>query len=230
MIERMSLPSTISARPDWSRSSTETARSSTLGTGGWCIARIVPCGASMESSSASQSSCSGATSPWWCPGTVVSRVMTRSPLTSSTRSTGRIPRAVVEQSAAERGPVVVVAHHPDDVGAEAFGDGVDDAADAIVRIGFAPVGEISREDDRLGSATRRLELVEELSQMSLARDPVVQHSSAGEDVRVADVEEEVVRPRILGRTAGHGCPLARRRRTTVGVGLTLADHVLLNGA
>ena len=63
MIERMSLPATTSASSAWSRSSTDTARSSTLGTGGWCMARIVPSGAGIDSSSASQSSWSPVSSP-----------------------------------------------------------------------------------------------------------------------------------------------------------------------
>ncbi len=204
MIERMSLPSTTSARPDWSRSSTETARSSTLGTGGWCIARIVPCGAGMESSSASQSSCAGATSPWWCPGTVESSVMTRRPLTSSTRSTGRYPPSgSPSRPRRNAGAVVVVAHDPDDLRAEAVGHGVDDAADAVVRVGLAPVGEVAGEHDRLGPATGCLELVEQRAQVLLARDAVVELAAAGEQVRVADVEEEVIRPGILGRSNGH---------------------------
>ena len=42
---------------------------------------MVPSGAGVASSAASQSSCSGLNSPWWKPGTEVSKVMTRSPLT-----------------------------------------------------------------------------------------------------------------------------------------------------
>ena len=65
----------------------------------------------------------------------------------------RTAAAFVEQPAAERRPVVVVAHDPDHLRAEAFGDRIDDAADAVVGVGFALVGEVAREDDRLGSAT-----------------------------------------------------------------------------
>ena len=42
-----------------------TARSSTHGTGGWCMARMVPSGAGVASSAASQSSCDSDSSPWW---------------------------------------------------------------------------------------------------------------------------------------------------------------------
>ena len=35
------------------------------GIGGWCIARIVPCGAGVASTDASQSYCASSMAPWW---------------------------------------------------------------------------------------------------------------------------------------------------------------------
>ena len=68
------------------------------------------------------------------------------------------------------------------------------------------------------------------AQVPLTRDPVVQHASAREEVRVADVEDEVVRPGILGRTAAHG----RSPRSSATHGGGRQDHAsrprALNGA
>ena len=63
MIARTSVPRSTRARRAWSRSSTVAASGSTLGTGGWCIARIVPSGAGVASTSASHASCSSRSSP-----------------------------------------------------------------------------------------------------------------------------------------------------------------------
>ena len=83
-------------------------------------------------------------------------------------------------------------------------------ADAVVGVGLALVGEVAGEDDRLGPAAGCLELVEELAQVLVARDPVVQLAAAREEVRVADVEQEVIRPRIFGRPGVHGDSVSSR--------------------
>lgn len=65
-IVRTSVPRTTSASRCWSASSiTSAAGSIGVGTGGWCIARIVPDGAGVASTSASHRSCSSLSSPWW---------------------------------------------------------------------------------------------------------------------------------------------------------------------
>ena len=74
---------------------------------------------------------------------------------------GRSRRRIAEQGATEGAAFVVVAHDPDDLRTEPAGRGVDDAADAVVRVGFAAVGEIAGEHDRLGAGARGLELGEE---------------------------------------------------------------------
>src|SRR4051794_32503078 len=58
------------------------------GIGGGCSAPMVACSAGVASTWASQVSCSSLTSPWCHPGTLVSRLTTRSPATSYTRSCG----------------------------------------------------------------------------------------------------------------------------------------------
>jgi hypothetical protein len=72
-----------------------------------------------------------------------------------------------------------------------------------MRLGLALVGEVAGEDDRLGPAAGCLELVEQRPQVALARDAIVEEAATGEHVRVTDVEEEVLRPGVLGRAAGH---------------------------
>ena len=63
---------------------------------------------------------------------------------------------------AERGAVVVVAHHPDDLRAEALGHRLDDARAARVGVGLAVVGEVAGEDQRIGSSLGSLEPLKQL--------------------------------------------------------------------
>ena len=170
----------------------------------------MPCGAGIASSSASQSSWSGATSPWWWPGH--GRVERDDP--QAVDVVDAIDRAVAaervaEQAAPERRAVVVVAHDPDDLRAEAVGDGVDDATDPVVRVGLAPVGEIAGEHDGLGPGAGCLELLEQRAQVVLARDAIVEPAPAREQVRVTDVEEEVIRPGYSAVRMVTGVPIVR---------------------
>ncbi len=110
---------------------------------------------------------------------------------------------LAEQAGTERGTLVVVAHDPDHLGAEAFGSRFDDRTQAVVCLRFAAVCQVAGEDDGLGSTTRSLDLHEQFAQVALAVYPVVKPRVAREQVGVAEVEQKVVRPRILGRSSGH---------------------------
>ena len=108
-----------------------------------------------------------------------------------------------EELLAERCSVVVVSHHPDHLGAEARGDGLDHAAEAVVGVRFTAIGEVARDDYRLGAAPRALQLGEQFAQVRFGIDASVEASTAAQEVGVAQVEEEVVRARVLGRTRVH---------------------------
>jgi hypothetical protein len=110
---------------------------------------------------------------------------------------------LVEQAVAERAAVVVVSHDPDHLGAEPRCCRFDDGAEVGVSHRIALVGEVPRDDDRLGPAAGGFQLVEELPQIALALDGSVERPF-GHKMRVAEVEDEVVRPRILCRSEAHG--------------------------
>jgi hypothetical protein len=111
--------------------------------------------------------------------------------------------------AAKGCPLVVISHHPDDFGPESRRRRFDDRAKLLVRIWFTLIGEVASEDDGLGPARGRLELIEELAKVSLAVDATIE-LAIGEmavrtkQVRVAEMEQEVVRPRMFGDSDGHG--------------------------
>lgn len=117
---------------------------------------------------------------------------------------------LTEQGGAEGATIVVIAHDPDHPSTEARGGGLHDAAQCAIRLGFALVGEIAGHDDRLRSALRALQLVEELAQVLGAVDGIVELAVTTQQVSVAEMKQEVVRPRVLGDAEGHGSSIRVR--------------------
>ena len=62
---------------------------------------------------------------------------------------------LVEQPGPEVGPVVVVSHGPDDLGAHAFARWLHDGPQFCVGLGIALVSEVAGEDHGLGPAHRK---------------------------------------------------------------------------
>ncbi len=111
---------------------------------------------------------------------------------------------LAQQPRPERGALVVVAHDPDHLGPEPVGGRLDDRAKPVVRLRLALVGEVARKHDGLRTPVRCFDLVEQVAEVPLAVYPAVESRVAGEQVSVAEVEQKVVRPWILGRSSGHG--------------------------
>ena len=111
---------------------------------------------------------------------------------------------LAEELATERGAVVVVAHAPDDLRAEARRGRLDDRAQQAVGLRVAVVGEVAGEDDRLRAGARGLQIGEDPLQAVLRRDGVVEPAAGDEQVRVTQVQQEVVWTCVLRRPAGIG--------------------------
>ena len=112
-----------------------------------------------------------------------------------------------EEAFAERSAIVVVSHHPDDLRTEAGRHGLDHLAQPVVGVWLALVGQVAREDDCFRPPLRGLELVQQLAQVGLGVDAAVEALAVAEQVSVTEVEQKVVRPRIFGRSDGHGASI-----------------------
>ena len=106
-------------------------------------------------------------------------------------------RVFVEQPAPERDALVVVAHHPDHLGAEALGCGLDDGAQPLIRVGASRVGEIAREHDGLGPGAGLLETLEQRDEIAVGVDSVVQEVTGRHEVGVGEVQDEVLGGAVL---------------------------------
>ena len=112
-------------------------------------------------------------------------------------------RHLPEQFTAEGRPVVVVAHHPDDFRSHAGSGRIDDGAQLRVRLSLALIGEVTGEDDGFGPASGCLELRDQLNQPGFAVDLAVQRLGPGYQMRVTEVEDEVVGTSVLRPITGH---------------------------
>jgi hypothetical protein len=111
---------------------------------------------------------------------------------------------------AERGPIVMVAHAPHDPRPEPLGDRLGKRREFGVGGGLALIGQISGEDDRLGTSPGALEGFEHLAELRDAVDAVVQTTLPRQEVGVADVNEDVIGPRVFGLSPVHAAMQADR--------------------
>ncbi len=172
------------------------------GSGGWCSARIVPCGAGSASSSASQSSCAPEREPQWKPGYGRVEGDHAEPVHVVDAVDGLRAADLAEQHTPEGGAIVVVAHAPDHLRAEAAGGRLDDPLQLPVGARLAEVREVPGEDDRLRPRARGLEVGEDALQRDVGADRSVELPLVRQQVRVAEVQQEVVGAGVLRRPHG----------------------------
>jgi hypothetical protein len=114
---------------------------------------------------------------------------------------------LAEQLGAEVRPVVVVAHHPEQFGAHALRGRLDDAAQLRVGVRLALVGEIAGDDDGVGSTAGRLDVTDQPFDVLGTIHTAVEAIAVCEQVSVAEVEKEIIRPGIFGRSNAHGASI-----------------------
>ena len=115
----------------------------------------------------------------------------------------------IEQQALVDRAFVVVAHHPDNACAHAFGDRLDGGAQADICLRLAEVGEVAGEYNRLGVGARPFEKRESLEEVRLGVDRVVQGPVGIQEMRVAEVGDRVQGLRMLS-VSGHRTSLRSR--------------------
>ena len=98
---------------------------------------------------------------------------------------------LAEQDARVLGPLVVVAHHPDELGAHPLGGGLDEGFETLVRVRLTQVGKVAREDEGLRMDVRLLELMERLLEVRELLDESVELAPFREQMGVADVSDDV---------------------------------------
>jgi hypothetical protein len=81
---------------------------------------------------------------------------------------GIVVAMLAEELRPEVGPVVVVAHGPDDLRIEILAGRLDDCAELGVGLGIAFVRQVAGKNHGFGAGTGRLDLVEELNQAGFA--------------------------------------------------------------
>ena len=202
---RTSVPSTTAASRCCSSSSiSSAARSIGSGSGGWCIASSVPCGAGVASTSASHVELA--------VGQVAVVVAGHAGVQGDDPQPVHLVHPVLgavvvgaEEAARVRRPLVVVAHHPDHLGAHRLGRRLDDLAQPAVRRGLGLVGEVAGEDQRLRG---RVDGREPCQGARPARPRCRRRrtgAAAGQQVRVGEVRDRVPGCRVLAEL-----PHARR--------------------
>ena len=87
---------------------------------------------------------------------------------------GTVVAQPAQQLGPESRPIIVITHPPHDLGAEPLGDRLGERREFCVGGGLAAVGEISGEDDRLGTPPGSLERLEHLAELGDTVDAVVQ--------------------------------------------------------
>ena len=105
---------------------------------------------------------------------------------------------LAEQLPCVRRPLVVVAHHPDDLCAELRGGWLDDLAELRVGLRLGPVGEVTGEHDRLGWDLEPGQAKHGVAEVLVGVDGAVQ-KTFGQQVRIADVSDDVSRERVLSQ-------------------------------
>ena len=107
-----------------------------------------------------------------------------------------VARRLVEQALAERPPLVVVAHDPDELRARRVDERLDRRTHSTVGVGLAEVGHVAGHDDGVEGVAEAGELRHHLAQRpDRVRDPSEGRSPA-QQMGVADVRDHPVRCRV----------------------------------
>ena len=108
-----------------------------------------------------------------------------------------VRRHLAEQAGVERCPVVVVAHHPDDLGADPFGHGIELGFESLVGVRFGEVGEVAGDHDRARLRAGAFELLERDREVAVGVDSAVERTPPAEEMGVGDVGDDVRRRCVL---------------------------------
>ena len=103
----------------------------------------------------------------------------------------------VVQPGRVRRPLVVVAHHPHHLGAHRGGGRLDQLPKPGVRRGLGPVGQVPGEDQRLRRRIDVRQAFERADDAGLGVDAAVLAAAVGEQVRVAQVGDDVTGSGVL---------------------------------
>ena len=133
--------------------------------------------------------------------------MIRSPSTSCTRSCGAVVLDV-EQALGVRRALVVVAHDPDDLGPDRRGHRLDELAQPGVRRRLGLVGEVAGEHQDLGRRVEPGQPLERQPEPVFGVDDAVLLLPVGEQVRVAEVRDDVPGRGVLTELDHDGQPRA----------------------
>ncbi len=126
--------------------------------------------------------------------------------------------------------LIMVACDPDDDRAELGRDRLDGIAQTTIGLGLAQIGEVAGDHDRCGVRVDRFDRFESSCEVGLDVVPAGESGSAGEEMRVADVDDHVgcrlVTTEDMGllREMDHGIslgPLRRACETTPAVVTTI---------
>ena len=99
--------------------------------------------------------------------------------------------------------MVVVAHHPDDLGAQPSRDWLDDRLQPDVGVALASIREIAGEDNRLWPCPGCFDLGHDGFEIRAAVDGPVERVATRQQVGVTEMKDEMVGPRKLRRITGH---------------------------
>jgi hypothetical protein len=109
---------------------------------------------------------------------------------------------LVEQTGGVLGALVVVAHHPDDLGAHRGRGGLDERPQPSVRRGLGLVGQVAGEDQRLRRGVDVREPVQGPDDSGLGVDDAVLAHAVGEEVGVAEVGHHMTGGGVLAELHG----------------------------
>lgn len=93
--------------------------------------------------------------------------------------------------------LIVIAHYPDDLRAEALGCRLDQGSKSRISIRLSEIGQISGEDERFRLRPRVLKLTQGQTQVLVGCDFAVERTAAPEKVSIANVGDYVLRRRVL---------------------------------